>query len=39
MGEYKQFNADVVVRDPDATVDDLIDLCYKQNRYNKYGGG
>ena len=25
MGEYKQFNADVVVRDPDATVDDLID--------------
>ena len=25
MAEYKLFNADVIVRDPDATVDDLID--------------
>lgn len=25
MAEYKMFNADVLIRDPDVTIDDLID--------------
>ena len=31
MSEYKIFNADVLVRDPDVMVDDLID-CIEGNR-------
>lgn len=33
MAEYKMFNADVLVRDPDVTVDDLIDTIEGNRKY------
>lgn len=33
MSEYKIFNADVLVRDPDVTVDDLIDAIEGNRKY------
>jgi ribosome-interacting GTPase 1 len=33
MSEYKQFNADVLIRDPDVTIDDLIDAIEGNRKY------